>query len=61
MKEISLFVALAVIAVLLCSCASPQCKFIATRHTTLYQESVMAKCPVPIKYRTQKRLENICT
>jgi hypothetical protein len=54
MKEISLFVALAVIAVLLCSCASPQRKVIATRHTTLHQQTLVAEYPVAVPDRTTK-------
>ena len=35
-------------ALLLCSCASTDRKVIATRHTTLHQQTLVAEYPVPV-------------
>jgi uncharacterized protein YcfL len=47
MKDITFFTAIAIIALLLCSCASSDRRVIATRHTTLTQQSIVAEDPVP--------------
>jgi uncharacterized lipoprotein YajG len=45
MKTFRLFLALAQLF-LLCSCASTERKVIATKHTTLHQQTVVAEYPV---------------
>jgi len=53
MKTFRLFLALAPLF-LLCSCASTERKIIATKHTTLKQETIVAEYPVAVPDRTQK-------
>lgn len=55
MKTFRLFLALTPLF-LLCSCASTGTvrRVIATKHTTLKQDTVVAEYPVPVPDRTQK-------
>lgn len=41
-------------ALLLCSCASTGSRVLATRHTTLHHQSIVAEYPVPVPDTTHR-------